>query len=172
MRVEEFLFDYRETVFNRWFQGVFADYAPETSRFLREEKDLFANPVGHALYEGLEGLYRELLQEKASPHIHLYLQKILQVRAVQDFSPSQAVNFILRLKEVVREEMKKSGRQGDLTAESWQAFEEKVDSLVLLAFDVYTQYRERLYEIRVKELKNSIEVFRRRFDREMEKPRR
>ena len=76
MRMEEFLFSYREEVFDRWFQGVFAEYAPETARFLRNEKDQFANPVGHALYEGLEGLYRELLLEKASPQIHLYLEKI------------------------------------------------------------------------------------------------
>ncbi|MGI6552599.1 MAG: hypothetical protein GX779_07420 [Clostridia bacterium] len=169
MRMEEFLFSYREEVFDRWFQGVFAEYAPETARFLRNEKDQFANPVGHALYEGLEGLYRELLLEKASPQIHLYLEKILQVRAVQDFAPSQAVSFVLRLKEVVREEVKKREPQVKVTVESWLAFEEKVDSLVLLAFDVYSQYRERLYEIKVKELKNSIEVFRRRLNQETEK---
>ena len=168
MRMEEFLFLTGRRFLTGGSKG-FCRICPETARFLRNEKDQFANPVGHALYEGLEGLYRELLLEKASPQIHLYLEKILQVRAVQDFAPSQAVSFVLRLKEVVREEVKKREPQVKVTVESWLAFEEKVDSLVLLAFDVYSQYRERLYEIKVKELKNSIEVFRRRLNQETEK---
>jgi hypothetical protein len=62
------------------------------------------------------------------------LENILRIRAVQDMKPSQALAFVLQFKGLIREELKGGKPLNGLSGEL-QAFERKIDDLVLLAFD-------------------------------------
>lgn len=146
----------KRAILERWYEQILALYPPETARFFREEKDRFANPVGTTIYQGLEGLYEELLKginggeinrERAGGH----LDNIIRIRAIQDFSPSQALAFIFQLKRVIRQELAGTLQEKSL---SLQELEDRLDNLALLAFDIYMQCREQLYDLRVKEFKN------------------
>jgi hypothetical protein len=44
-----------------------------------------------------------------------------------------------------------NGLSGEL-----QAFENRIDDIALLAFDIYSQCRQKIYEIRVNEVKNQL----------------
>jgi len=125
--------------------------------FLKKQKDRFANPVGYTISQGIEGLFEELLQGMDSGKVSSFLDNIVRVRAVQDFPPSQAMAFIFLLKKVIKEELKSEIRENGL-AEELLIFESKIDALALLSFDIYMKCREKIYEIRVKEVKNSVHM--------------
>jgi hypothetical protein len=86
-----------------------------------------------------------------------HLEKIIQIRSIQDFSPSQAVVIIPLLKKTLREEIKRSGIEIDQVMEEWFDLESRIDQLSLVAFDIYTKYREKIYEIRINEIKKEKE---------------
>jgi hypothetical protein len=95
------------------------------------------------------------------------LEEIVKIRSIQDFTPAQALSFVFSLKQVIREELK-----GELDAARLAElvqFEAQIDQLALFAFDVYVKCRERLYEIRVSEVKRSVSGLMRRLNREEEK---
>jgi hypothetical protein len=83
------------------------------------------------------------------------LDPIIRIRAVQDFSPGQALRFVFLLKDVIRKNFGMEIGEFNLHTEL-QRLESQIDDLALLAFDVYMKCRERLYEIRSREAKNHV----------------
>ena len=136
----------------RWFQLVLGTYPADTSRFLKQEKDRFINPVGYAISQEIEALYDELLQGMNSDKLAACLDNIIRIRAVQDFSPSQTIAFIFLLKKAIREELASEITENQVFEELLK-FESRIDKLVLLAFDIYMKCREKVFEIRVNEAK-------------------
>lgn len=151
MGLDEALKARREAVLDRWFQAVLETYPADTARFLAAGGDPFANPVGHTVRQGLERLYDGLAVERTTGELAAAIDGIVRIRAVQELAPSAAVGFVYKLKTILREELAGSGLQ---SAES-AALENGVDRLALVAFDVYTQCREKIFEIRVREIKES-----------------
>ena len=104
---------------------------------------------------GIEALVDDMLGEAEPGQLLAHLGPILKVRSVQDFRPSEAVSFVFRLKEAVREELSDELPPSAVASEL-AAFDARVDRLALLAFDVYTQCRERLHEARVNDVKRRV----------------
>lgn len=156
MKLLEILAPKKTSILNKWYQAILETYPPETAKFLREERDQFANPVGYTLYEGIEGLYGELLKGFEAEKLYPFLDKIVRIRAVQDFSPSQAIAVIFLLKAVIRGEVREELQEGVLSWKELLEFEARIDDLASQAFDIYMQCREQLYEIRVKEIKTRV----------------
>lgn len=153
MNLEKLLSQKRSAILKKWYDIILKTYPEQSQSFLKKQKDRFANPVGQTIFEGIESIYDELLQGAESDKISLFLDNIIRVRAVQDFSPSRAVGFIFGLKGIIREEL-----EGEILkegiAEEWVAFESKIDGLALLCFDIYTACRQKLSDIRVNEVRN------------------
>lgn len=136
----------------RWFQLILETYPADTSRFLKQEKDRFINPVGYTISQEIEALYDELLQEMNPDKLAACLDNIIRIRAVQDFPPSQTIAFIFLLKKAIREELASEIAENRVLEELLK-FESKIDQLVLLALDIYMKCREKVFEIRVNEAK-------------------
>ncbi|MDN5347216.1 MAG: hypothetical protein PWP65_780 [Clostridia bacterium] len=154
MKVEDVLRQKKAAILEKWFQLLLDTYPAETSRFLKEEKNQFANPVGHAFYQGIEGLYEGLLQGLEPEKISPFIDKIVRIRAVQDFLPSQANAYIFLLKRAIREELAAELRENRVPIKELLTFESRIDELALHSFDIYMKCREKIYEIRVNEVKN------------------
>jgi hypothetical protein len=147
----EYLSKHRDAVVAEWYERVISQYPPETARFLRQQPDPFANPVGTALREELGPLYDAFVAGGAGDRIEQSLDRIIRVRAVQDFRPSQAIGFLIELKQLIRGRVASHG----LVCESeLAALESRLDGLLLVAFDVYSRCREQIHEIRVKDIRN------------------
>lgn len=127
-------------------------YPAGTSRFLKQKKDRFTNPVGYTISQEIEALYDGLLQEMNSDKLAVCLDNIIRIRAVQDFPPSQTIAFIFLLKKAIREELASEIAENRVLEELLK-FESRIDKLVLLAFDIYMKCREKVFEIRVNEVK-------------------
>ena len=148
MSLKNLLLQKRSLIVKKWCNVVLSTYPEQSRSFLKKQKDRFANPVGGTIFEGIESIYDELLQGTDSDKISLFLDNIIRVRAVQEFSPSQAVGFVFGLKKVIREELKSEILKEGIS-EEWAAFESRIDGLALLCFDIYTACRQKMFDIRV-----------------------
>lgn len=155
MSLGNFLSEKRSKIIKKWRDVIVETYPGDTQRFLRKEKDQFANPVGYVIAKEIEGLYDELIKEGETDKISACLDNIIRVRAVQDFRPSSAIGFVLQLKMVIREELGDKAPMNGLSVEL-RALEDRIDNVALLAFDIYSKCRQEIYEIRVNEVKNHL----------------
>ncbi|MBU2498343.1 MAG: RsbRD N-terminal domain-containing protein [Proteobacteria bacterium] len=155
MSLETILAQKGTKIVNRWLALILETYPADAQRFLKKQKDHFANPVGTTLNNELEHIYKELLQGVAPERLSLFLDRIIRIRAVQDFTPSQAISFIFRLKNIIREEAGKEIREQELLND-FMLFESRLDEAALLAFDIYMKCKEKIYEIKANESKNQV----------------
>jgi len=157
MKLETLLSDKRSKIVKHWLNLVLETYPSDTQRFLKSRSDQFANPVGSTIAESIENLFDELLKggEINEERVTSILENIVQIRATQDFTPSQAVGFIFFLKQSIREHLKKEMNEEHIL-KGLLRFEVKVDKLALTAFDIHMKYRERLYEIAASHAKNQV----------------
>jgi hypothetical protein len=152
MGLREVLADHRSAILERWRGMVFASYPPEAARFFRSEKDAFHNPVGQSLLRSTQTIYDGVALGKEAGSVSEALEVMVRLRAVQEFSASEAVGFVFWLKRAVREHLRELGVEGGLWPEL-VVFDERIDALVATAFDLYGQCRERVYAIRVDEVR-------------------
>lgn len=153
MNLNELLSEKRQTILKKWFDSVLETYPQDTANFLKRQKDQFANPVGSTIYNGMDSLLEELLNGADTDKISAFLDNIIRIRAIQDFTPSQALAFVMQLKRVVREELVSENRESQF-ADELLAFERRVDNLMLLSFDIYVKCREKIYDLKANELRN------------------
>jgi len=155
MQIATLLSQKKAAILGRWLAMIYESYPPETAIFLRKEKNRFDNPAGYRISEGLAGLYGVLLQEMERDQILTWLDEIIRIRALQNFTPSQALAFIFLLKIVIRQELAGEIQKENLALELLD-LESRIDGLALLGFDVYTKRREKIYEIKADEAKRRI----------------
>ena len=152
MELKSLLTEKRATILKKWFDLILDTYPADTSNFLKKQKNQFANPVGHTISEGIEGLLDGLLEEADSDKVSPFLDSIIRVRAIQDFTPSEAIGFIFLLKQVIRESLYKEIREHQMYDELLR-LETRIDDLVRISFDVYMKCREQVYELKANEVK-------------------
>ncbi len=151
--LRELLIQNKDTILGKWFNLILKSYPPDVSKFLKKERDRFNNPVGHTIFQNINHIYDELVNETDGERIVVCLDNIIRIRSVQDFSPREAVAFIFQLKKIIRDELGSENR-GDKILKEILEFEQEIDELALLAFQIYMRCREELFEIRAKELRN------------------
>jgi ribosomal protein S17E len=151
MSLNKALKEKEERIIKRWENKLIESYPEDTQRFLKTEKDQFANPVGYTIRNEIRNLYDGFVNQDKSK-INSSLSQIIKIRAVQDFSPSAALYFILELKNIIKEETE----WGSYNNEEREELDERISSLLLEAFDIYEQCRYKLYELRVNEIKNQV----------------
>ncbi|MBZ5497236.1 MAG: RsbRD N-terminal domain-containing protein [Acidobacteriia bacterium] len=137
----------KKAIVAQWLEGTLRGYEESTARFLLYEQDRFRNPVGHTLKESLPALFDALLDKEAAVAIESRLDAIIRMRAVQEFSASEAVSFVLLLKEIVRQELR-SNSQIDPDGNDFASFEARVDGMALLASDLFVKCREQIRAIK------------------------
>lgn len=153
----------RAALVEGWLDRAVRVYPPETAALFRRERDPFGNPVGHALSAGIRGLVDGLLSDADAGELGSRLEPILQIRSVQSLAPSQALGFVFMLKDVIREELGDEIRMSRLVRE-WFELEGQIDELALVAFDLFTRWRERAHDVRVRDLKRHVAGHLRRLD--------
>jgi hypothetical protein len=150
MTLGDFLSQKRQAILTLWFDTIVETYPPETAKFLRSQKNKFANPVGSTILQGIEGVFDALIEGGEPQKVSPFLDNIIRIRAVQDFTASQAVSFIFSLKTTIRDslgaEIAAQGLTGDLLL-----LESRIDDLALMTFDIYMKCREKIYDLKANE---------------------
>ena len=153
MDIKDLLSEKRPDIIRGWFDLILKTYPQETAIFLKDQKDRFANPVGQSILRGIEDLFDEIVNGPDPEKVNEYLDNIIRIRAVQDFSPSDAIGFLFLLKNVIRKELLKDIRRNDLF-EELLLIESGIDNLAGISFDIFMKCREKLYDLKANEVRN------------------
>lgn len=153
MGVENLLAKRKTIIIKRWFDQVAETYPADTANFLKRQKDAFANPVGKNIHNGLETLFDGVLGHADREAVESFLDPMIRIRAVQDFTPPQAIGFIFSLKKLIRDLVQQETKN-NFDAADLLPFDARIDGLALIAFDIYMKCREKIYEIKATEEKN------------------
>lgn len=152
MNLKNQLIAKKSAILKKWFNAVADTYPDNTASFLKKQKAQFTNPVGYTLAEGLEGLFDALLKGMIPDTVSTFLDSIIRIRAIQEFTPSEAVAFVFQLKKIVREELgNEIARQ---QVNELAAFDSSIDDLALYSFDIYMKCREKIYDLKANEARN------------------
>lgn len=154
MIIEDIIEARKSDIIEKWFDVVAQSYSGDTAHFLKKQKDPFANPVGSNIFSGLKSLMDCLIKGYDDKVIKNVLDPIIRIRAVQTiFSPSNAISFIFDLKKILRDVLKKELKDDEIK-DGLLSFETRIDDLGLIAFDLFMECREKIYELKANHEKN------------------
>jgi len=172
MSLQNLLLRRKKDILKKWQEKFFKLYPADSNKFLTSETDKFANPVGNSIKEKTENLFVELVNEdEFNPErVRSTIDEIIRIRAIQDFSPSEAVSFIYLLKDVITDELESSSEPDKNMLFDVVSFYNKIDKAAMIAFEIYSECREKLFEIKVESAKNQVSGLLRRSDLIAEAP--
>lgn len=150
MKLETLLAEKRSAILETWFDHILDTYPQDAAKFFREQKNRFANPVGTTIAKEINGLLDAVIQGIDPEGVSRFLDNVVRIRAVQDFTPSRAIGFVFALKNVIREAL----REDLSNPQIWEELlvvESRIDEMAQLAFDIYVKCRLQIYEIRATE---------------------
>jgi hypothetical protein len=151
MKLSEALQEKKKQILAVWIDRTLDSYS--SSDFFKSSRDQIANPIGANIRAGLTGVFELLLQGADPADYAAALDQVIRIRAIQDFTPSQAVVPFLELKWVVRQVLADDSKTSHLVQEL-ATFDCEVERVALAAFDIYVRCREQLYQVRIQELKS------------------
>lgn len=148
----EYLGKNRKKLIREWQERVIGAFPPDGAKFIARERDPFANPIGRAIRTGTEALFDGLVHgELTDEDIDRIVDDMIRIGAIQEHAPSRAVGFPFLLKGVVRDSVE--GAAVDVAAGELKGFEDEIDRVALRAFDKYTECRDQIFSMRIKEIK-------------------
>jgi hypothetical protein len=153
MELINFLAENKESILKKWFKHVSETYHGDTSHFLINKKDPFANPVGGAIMKGLTAILDVICGVSDKKEALSLMDPIIRIRAIQNFSPSESISFILFLKDIIREKFYKEHSKENLINQLL-IIETRIDEIILTAFEIYSECREKINDIKANELKD------------------
>ncbi|UCF36271.1 MAG: RsbRD N-terminal domain-containing protein [Acidobacteriota bacterium] len=150
----ELICQHRERILETWLTKILSSYPEQTASFWSRNPNPFANPVGTTFKSRAERVFSALLDGAEPGELCLALEDILKIRAVQELTAAESVGFVFLLKdaaaEVLAEHLSDPGSLKQLIR-----FSRQVDLVALEAFEIFARSRERVFELRVKELKRT-----------------
>lgn len=154
MNATEILRSLKKDTVNGWVEAVFATYPLETTGFLRTKNDPFTNPVAHMTREAADILFDAMICEDMEPEkISGAIERFVKLKAVQKGEPSTSLGVLYFMKPILRRNALPKMLEANLLDEYLEC-ESRLDTVVLLAFDMYMHARETLAESRIREIKN------------------
>nr|WP_321465517.1 RsbRD N-terminal domain-containing protein [uncultured Desulfobulbus sp.] len=151
MELKEALGGKKKEILALWIERTLDSYT--SPGFFKKATDPFANPVGANISMGLTGLFEALVEGQGADAYSKPLDQVVRIRAVQEFTPGQAVAPFLELKWVIKQVLSKDKATQALLG-NLDHLDCEIDRIALAAFDIYSECREQLYRNRIAELKS------------------
>ena len=145
----------RGQIIEVWLTKCLEVYPADARQFFAKKKNRFANPVGAALKRGVSAFVDGLMRDESPKTLAGHLDEVVQMRSVQPLEPSTALGFVFLLKGVISERLAAGPGESDW-AEALDGVSSKIDATALQLFNLYSKYRERVYEVRVNDVKRRV----------------
>ena len=155
MRLSEALQEKKKQILSIWVDRTLDSYT--SSDFFKHSRDQIANPIGANIRAGLTTVLDLLLLGAKTEEYTAALDQVIRIRAIQEFTPSQAVVPFLELKWVIRQVLADDKKTGPLLQDLTE-IDCEIDRVALAAFDIYARCREQLYLVRIQELKSGSHI--------------
>ncbi len=152
-RVFSFFGEKKEILLKRWKEDFFEAFKEAKPFFLREV-DAFQNPFAYRIEEIFQEILNSIDPDFSWERLNPYLERLGQILAVYFSSAREGMGVFLSLKGILREFfgeeiLERFGVEGLLK------IEDLINSLMLVTFDFYLKYREKLFEIKYQEWKRN-----------------
>lgn len=157
MTVREVLGEGRDAVLERWRDLIRAADGRAGTALPTRGSDPFHDPMGAALDKGTAAILEALLGDGEPEAARPGVDEIVRVRSVQELTPSQALGFVFLLRRALQDV---AGETGD--AADWRPLDARLDTISLQAFEAYVAFREKVFDIRVREAARANSVLLRR----------
>jgi len=146
----------KDEIVEQWLAKGLEVYSADARKFFQKKNNRFVNPVGDTLRRGVGAFVDGLIGDEPPAALCSHLEEIVQIRSVQQMPPSEALGFVMRLKEVVRDVSTKKRKSPPELEKNLAGLASKIDATSLQLFDLYIKYRERLFDIRVNDVKRQV----------------
>jgi hypothetical protein len=141
----------KKAIVKKWFDQLMDTYPADTAQFFRSQKDAFANPVGQNSLRSLNELFDLIVENFDPKKAQPIIDPIIRIRAIQNFTPTDAVRFVFNLKDIIHHMIPHAADD-----KNWRTLDKRIDDLGLTAFDVYMHCREKIYELKANETQKRI----------------
>ncbi len=135
----------RDALLSEWFAETLKSYPDQTAQFLGRVADRFRNPAGHLLRENLAALFDAVFLSDDWPAATDALRELAQLRAVQGFTPEEAIRFIPAFRPI-------AGSVLVAEADAARDLDVRLARLTGLARRFHEQWRDRIEEVRSNEV--------------------
>ncbi len=144
------LISHKHRLVDQWVLAVMETYPKESAAFFQNNPDPFANPVGNTIKRSLDLLFDQVIRKHMDTEAaKAALDPIIRIRAVQEFTPAQALSFIFSIKQIIAEKIDSRKKETEMHA----MIEANVDALMLMALDIYSACKQQIYTLRINETK-------------------
>lgn len=144
----------KQEVVTLWANEVFSSYPLETSGFLRTRQDPFANPVGNMTREAGDIVYDAIAGEQITTTVvRKSIDRFIKFRAVQSDPHIVSMGIFYLFKPILRDRLLEQFIASRQLPEYLDA-ESRLDSLVLIGFDIYVSARDAIAESRIREIRS------------------
>jgi hypothetical protein len=154
MELRSLLKKNKSAILQKWLAAICDTYPAGTAEFINGNNDMFANPAGHTITANAEHILEGLIRGDDTVSLSACLGPIIRIRAVQDFTPVQAVSFINSLSTVIIGQLKAEILRHSLWDE-WEVLQASIDDLTLRSYGIYAEMKERIQHIRIREIEKS-----------------
>ncbi len=147
-----------EKILLLWLNEFLKHHGIDSVAVSRTVDDKFLNPAGHIIKATTNSLFKAIMGEDIEQEKILKdMQELMRLQAIQQLSPAQALFPLIAIKEHLYDIGKElfSHSSNKIAFEQYKEMTGRVDTLMLMAFDIYTQDKEDLFRIRIKEVKNA-----------------
>ncbi len=156
MRLTVVLQRKKDVIIKNCFERVAGTYPELTASFLKKEPDMFLNPVGDAITATFEALFAELAGDDRTGDFKKALERLVKIKAVQCVLPSEGLSFIRFLKKEIQHEIATEAARSGAPKEMLRDYlkiENKLDDALFVACDLFSEYRAKIDNIRINEIK-------------------
>ncbi len=130
-----------------WFQATIDTYPTQTAKVLGKDSNRFDNPVGAVTHETIEDVINLITGDFNQEDLEKALDPVIRIRAVQSFSPAEAVSFVFALKKIGCDIL------NDIQS---RQFDSIVDKIALASFNVFMKCKEEIFLLKATESKRRI----------------
>ena len=154
MKIKDLLLENQTKLTDKWFKAIIDTYPAESDKLFIDIKDKFANPVGNAFREALPVIFESIVGSAGDEETQKALAAVIRIRAVQDYTPAEAVSYLFILKDVLRSELiDKTESKKDLKA--YLEIESNIDQAACITFGLYMEMKEKIFELKANQVKNT-----------------
>jgi hypothetical protein len=145
----------KKHIIHAWRANALDVYPEDARRFFGGGRDRFGNPVGQTLAEEMSDILDAMTTTRNPESWASCLTRTLKIRAVQDMRPADALKFIFHIKTVLGGVLRDS-LDNDAIQKSFADFDANVDAMALFAFEIYAKHREKVFEVRISDVKRQV----------------
>jgi len=155
LSINEALNKKKQHILSKWQLAAFSTYANHDLLMGKKQRSRFSDPIAFVIEESTKEIFEWLLKDGNQVDLFTPLEEICRLRAIQEIKPSEALHFIFDLKQIIREELTDENQTNYWAVELWDV-DKRIDEIGWLAFDIYSDCRAKICELRINEIKRMV----------------